>query len=182
MSKPISIGCQIRRAFSGFLLLGAIVLGIWFGLSLIQAPDAAATIRQLEEAPGQQVYQVRQTLHDQHGNTWQAIAFKRLRLDEQASVELRLVGFPGTVAIDHTQPLILTNSLGKTVAADDSSNLFEGRQPEPYIGQYNLQTLLPQLQAEIPLKLSLPTSNGEYRQLLVSPAFIQEWQALSHLE
>lgn len=100
-------------------------MGIWFGLSLFNTPNAAATIRQLEEAPGQQVYQTRQTLYDQHGNPWQAIA--------------------------------------------------------PYIGQYNLQPLLPQLQAEIPLKLSLPTSNGEHRQLLVSPAFMQEWQTLAQL-
>jgi hypothetical protein len=37
---------------------------------------------------------------DQHGNTWQAIAFKRIRPDGQTSFDLRLVGFPGVADID----------------------------------------------------------------------------------
>jgi hypothetical protein len=174
------MGCRIRKFFSGLLLLGAIALGIAWGLGLLHPPTAAA-IRQLEEAPGQIVYQSRQTLKDQHGNNWQAIAFKRIRPDGQTSFELRLVGFPGVVEIDRTQPLILTDSLGKTLAAADASNdLFtENHRPEPNIGQYDLQPLLPQLQAEIPLKLTLPTLSGEAVRLSIAPSFTQEWQTVA---
>ena len=67
------------------------------------------------------VYQSRQTLKDQQGSSWQVIAFKRNRPDQTATLYLRLVGFPGTVALDHSQPLILTDLLGKTLTATDVS-------------------------------------------------------------
>ncbi|UBF30640.1 DUF3122 domain-containing protein (plasmid) [Kovacikia minuta CCNUW1] len=160
--------------------MGAIVLGILLGLGILNSPRAAAAIQQLEEAPGQMIYQSRQSLKDQHGNTWQAIAFKRIRSDGKTSFDLRLVCFPGVTEIDHSQPLTLVNSLGKKLAADDTSNnLFaETAKPEPNVGQYNLQPLLPQLQAEIPLKLSVSTIKREVIHLSIPPSLIQEWQAV----
>jgi len=83
---------------------------------------AVSNIRELKEASGEMVYQARQTLKDQHGNNWQAIAFERIRNDGQTSFFLRLVGFPNVAEIDRSQPLTLTNSLGKILTATDSSN------------------------------------------------------------
>ncbi len=178
------MGCRIRKIFSWLLLLGAIVLGVLLGLGLLNPPSAAAAIRQLEEAPGQVVYQSRQTLKDQHGNSWQAVAFKRIRPNGQTSFELRLVGFPGVVEIDRSQSLTLTNSFGKTLTATDvTSNIFtEATQPEPNVGQYDLQPLLPQLQMGIPLKLTLPTISGEAVSLSISPLLIEEWQTVASQE
>lgn len=178
------MGCRIRKFFSGLLLLGALVLAVLLGLGMLNPPSAAAAIRHLEEAPEQIVYQSRQTLKDQHGNGWQAVAFKRIRPNGQSSFELRLVGFPGVVEIDHAQPLTLTNSLGKTLTATDvSSNIFtEAAKPEPNVGQYDLQPLLPQLQMEIPLELTLPTLSGEAVSLSVSPLLIEEWQTVASHE
>jgi len=147
-------------------------------------PNAAAAIRQLEEAPGQVVYQSRQTLKDQHGNSWQAIAFKRILADGKTSFNLRLVGFPGLDEIDHSQPLTLTNSLGKTLsAADASSKIFtETTKSEPNVAQYDLQPLLPQLLAEIPWKLKLSTSTGEAISLSIPTSLVQEWQTVADYE
>jgi hypothetical protein len=174
------MGCRIRKFFSWLLLLGAIVLGILLGFGILTSPNAAAAIRQLEEAPGQIVYQSRQTLNDQHGNAWQAIAFKRSRPDGKTSVALRLVGFPGVVEIERSQPLTLTNSLGKTLTARDaSSDLFTGTaDPVSSVGQYDLQPLLAQLQTEIPLQLLVSTTHGEAIRLSVPPSLVQEWQSL----
>jgi len=178
------MGCRIRRILSWLLLLGAIVLGFLAGLELLHPPAAAAAIQKLEEAPGQTVYQSRQSLKDQYGNTWQAIAFKRIRANGETSVELRLVGFPGVVEIDHAQPLTLTNSLGQHwVAVDDSNEIFAGViDPEPNVGQYNLQPLLPELQAELPLKLTLPILNVKAVHFTVSPSLVQEWQVVANYE
>jgi hypothetical protein len=164
------------------MLLGAILLGLLLGLGILNPPIAAAAIRQLEEKPGQIVYQSRQNLKDEHGNTWQAIAFKRIRPDGQTSFDLRLVGFPGVVEIDRTQPITLTNSLGKALTAnDDSSDLFtDAAQPASNVGQYNLQPLLSELQTEIPLILSLPTMAREPTILSVSPSVVQEWQSVAN--
>ncbi|MBI4781695.1 MAG: DUF3122 domain-containing protein [Oscillatoriophycideae cyanobacterium NC_groundwater_1537_Pr4_S-0.65um_50_18] len=178
------MACRIRKFFSGLVLLGAVVLAILWGLGMLNSPSANATVRQLEEAPGQIVYQSRQSLKDQHGNSWQSVAFKRIRPDGQSSFELRLVGFPGVAEIDRAQPLTLTNSLGKTLTATDaSSTIFtDAAQPEPTVGQYDLQPLLPQLQMGIPLTLTLPTLGSEAVSLSVSPLLIEEWQTVANYE
>ena len=174
------MNCQTRKFFSWLLLIGAITIFALIGLGILDTPNASAAIRQLEESPNQMVYQARQSLKDQHGNTWQTIAFKRVRPDGNSSFELRLVGFPNLVAIDHAQPLTLTNSLGKALIANDtSSNIFkEGSQPN--VGQYDLQPLLSELQAEIPLKISLPTLKGDAISLSVPPSLVAEWQTVAN--
>lgn len=174
------INCFVRKIFSRLAFLGVLVLTLFLGLEILPTPHAVAAIRQLEEAPGQMVYQSRKSLKDQLGNTWQAIAFKRIRSNGKMTIELRLVAFPGVVEIDHTKPLLFTNSLGKTLTVPDvSGNIFtEGTVPEPNVGQYDIEPLLPQLQAEIPLKLTLPTLHGDAINLSVSPSFVQDWQTL----
>jgi hypothetical protein len=175
------MACRIRQFFSGLLLISVIVLGLLLVLGVLNPPSAAAAIRQLEEAPGQMVYQSRQGLKDQHGNSWQTVAFKRVRLDGRTSFELRLVGFPGMVDIDHNQSLTLTNSLGKTLLAEDvSHHIFnDGHSSETNVGQYDLQPLLSQLQTEIPLVLLLPILNHEPVRLAVSPSLVQEWKVVA---
>jgi len=171
---------RVKKMFSQFLLLGSLVLTLFLGLGMFTTPHAVAAIRQLEEAPGQMVYQSRETLKDQHGGSWQAIAFKRISPNGKISFQLRLVGFPGGVEIDRSQPLLLTDSLGKTLtAADTSSTIFTDLSaPEPHVSQYNILPLLPELQAEIPLKLTISTLGDEAIDLSVSPSFVQEWKTL----
>lgn len=175
--------CYIRKLFSWLLLFGAIVLGLFLGLGILNPPIAAAAIRQLEEAPGQVVYQSRQTLPDQVGNVWQAIAFKRIRADGTTQVNLRLVGFPGVSDIDHAQPLKITNSLGVIFTAPDiSSTIFtQANQSESNVGQYDLEPLLDQIQTEIPLQLTLPLLSHKTVSLSIAPPLIQEWQTVAHL-
>lgn len=179
-SIPLEMSYQIRKFFSLLMLVGAIAIFALIGFGVIDTPNVSAAIRQLEEAPNQMVYQSRQSLKDQHGNTWQTVAFKRSRPDGNSSFELRLVGFPNLVAIDHTQSLTLTNSLGKTLTAvDTSSNIFkEGAQGN--VGQYDLQPLLADLQAEIPLKIALPTLKGDVISLSIPPSLVAEWQTVAN--
>lgn len=173
--------CHVRQFLSWLLLLGALVLFLFLGLGIFPAPPAAAAIRQFEEAPGQLVYQSRQTLPDQYGNRWQAIAFKRILSNGNSSFYLRLVGFPGVAEIDHSKPLTLTTSLGQALMPlDASSQIFSNTAtPEPNVGQYDLQPILPQLQAEIPLLLTLPTTNSASVVLQVPSSFVQEWQTIA---
>jgi hypothetical protein len=144
-------------------------------------------MRQLEEAPGKTVYQSevsqsRQILKDQQGRSWQAIAFKRTLPDRVDSIYLRLVGFPGTADIDHSQPLTLTNSMGKTfTAADVSHDMFTDQtQVEPDVGQYDLQPILMQLDLAMPLRLTLATLDHSEISLNVSPNVVEEWRSLTN--
>ena len=138
---------------------------------------ANAALSHLEEAPGQILYQSRTALRDKENDTWQAIAFKRVRPDGTDIVYLRLVGFPGTASINRMQPLVLTTSLGQTLTANEvSAKIFTDSPPEPNVGQYDLQPVLPQLRSEVPLKLNLPSEDGLIVELNVPPGSIQERQ------
>ncbi|PAX52476.1 DUF3122 domain-containing protein [Brunnivagina elsteri] len=168
---------SISRFIGATLILGMLVWTLTINMAI--AP-VRATIRQLEEAPGQMVYQSRQTLKDQHGNIWQAIAFKRVSPNGKSSFELRLVGFPGVVEIDRSKPLLLADSMGKTLAANDNSSIIftDLSAPDSNVGEYDIQPLLPQLQPEIPLSLTLPIVGGETINLSVPASFVQDWQTL----
>ncbi|MGB3518665.1 MAG: DUF3122 domain-containing protein [Elainellaceae cyanobacterium] len=169
---------SILRFVSSVLIAGMLVWTMTLNGAI--AP-AQAALRQLEEAPGQIVYQSRQTLQDQQGNSWQAIAFKRLRPNDTDIIYLRLVGFPGTADIDHSQPLVLTDSMGKTLtAADISQEMFTDKtQLKPDVSQYDLQPILMQLESAIPLRLTLPTLDQSEITLNVSPEMLEEWRSLT---
>lgn len=173
---------QIQRTVS--LLVVTAFIGLVLLCSVCSTPSAFAAIRQLEEAPGQIVYQSRQTLKDQHNTSWQAIAFKRIRPDGNTSFYLRLVGFPGAAEIAHSQPLTLTNSMGQILnAVDASSQIFtDARLPEPNVGQYDLQPILSHLRVELPWHLSVPMTHDETIVLHVPQFLVQEWQTVAHRE
>ncbi|MGA9380866.1 MAG: DUF3122 domain-containing protein [Phormidium sp.] len=173
----------ILRFIGSTFILGMLVWALTINLAI--APSQAA-IRQLEEAPGEtvyqsEVYQSRQILKDQEGGSWQAIAFQRTLPDRADSLYLRLVGFPGTANLDHSQPLTLTDSMGKTlIAADVSHDMFteDQTQMEPDVGEYDLQPILMELESAIPLRLILPTLDQSEIILNVSPNVVEEWRSL----
>ena len=171
-------GYRMGQTLARLLWIGVLVLLLLFGFGLLAAAPTAAKIHFLEEAPGQMIYQSRQSLQDADGHSWQAIAFKRIDAsDRPATVFLRLVGFPGAVDLDHTQPLTLISSLGDTLTAPDvSSQIFADNPPEPNVGQYNLQAILPQLGTAIPLRLSLATTQGSPVELSIAPTVLEEWK------
>jgi Protein of unknown function (DUF3122) len=141
---------------------------------------AFATVTQIEEAPGQMLYQSRQNLRDRTGKSWQVVAFKRVRPDGSEMVSLRLVGFLGAVELDHNQPLTLTTSMGQTLTAKDVTNeISQGANTLANVGEYDIQTVLPQLHSEIPLELTLPMLTGGAIELQIPSIAIQEWQTIA---
>lgn len=149
-------------------------------LAVCSPLSASAAITQIEESPGQMLYQSRQNLWDQTGKSWQVVAFKRIHPDGSAILSLRLVGFPGAVELDHTQPLTLTTSMGQTLTAKDvSSEISQDTPTLANVGEYDIQPVLPQLQAEIPLQLTLQMITGSAIKLQIPFTAIQEWQTIS---
>jgi hypothetical protein len=152
----------------------------WF-IAFADILPAYAAIRTFEEAPGQVLTQSRTTLKDGFGNRWQAIAFKRTKPDGSELVALRLVGFPGAFTIDRSRPLMLKDSLGNTLTAEDASApiFTDTDNPEPHIGQYDLQPILGDLRPELPLELQLPVIDGDPVVLQLTPRTVQEWQRVA---
>ena len=151
-----------------------------FGL----AQPAIAEVTQIEEYPGQMLYQSRQNLRDQTGKAWQAVVFKRIHPEGTNTVSLRLISFPGVMEFDHNQPLTLLTSLGKALTANDiSNNISQDNAPPPNVAEYDIKAVLPQLKVglkvEKPIQLTLPVTTGSAIELEIPSTIIQEWQTLS---
>jgi Protein of unknown function (DUF3122) len=131
-----------------------------------------ATVTQIEEAPGQMLYQFRQNLRDRTRKSWQVVAFKRVRPDGSAMVSLRLVGFLGVVELDHNQPLTLT-------AKDVTNEISQSATTLANVGEYDIQPVLLQLHSEISLELTLPMLTGGAIELQIPSIAIQEWQTIA---
>ncbi|MGY6529644.1 MAG: DUF3122 domain-containing protein [Cyanobacterium sp.] len=168
------------KGFKINLIQGVTILCLWI-LLIIGCPfPAFATVTQIEEYPGQMLYQSRQNLQDQMGNYWRAIAFKRIHPEGSASISLRLIGFPGGVSLDHTQPLILITDFGQTFSAKDiSDDISQNTSSLGNVGEYDFNSVLPQLQESVPLTLSLSTIDGESISLSVPSFIIEEWKSLT---
>ena len=170
---------ELPRLINLARILLALVLALF--ISFADVLPAQAAIRTFEESPGQVLTQSRTTLKDEFGNRWQAITFKRTKPDRSEIVGLRLVGFPGAVTIDRSYPLTLTDSLGNTLTAEDASApiFTDADNPEPHIGQYDLQPILDDLRPELPLELQLPVLQGDPVVLQIAPQTIQEWKQVA---
>ena len=154
-------------------------LGLLLGLLLlvvgISSPPMGAVILRHQEGLGQMLYQSRQTLRDPRGNSWQAIVFKRTQPDGESNLVLRLVGFPGTVALDHPCPLTIVSSLGQKFTTTDITDRILTEEDISNVGQYDLQPVIWSLRPELPIKLSLETQENAKISLFVSSRVIQEW-------
>lgn len=157
------------------LLCSAVVLLIWMSLWVI-SPPAIASIRTIEEAPGQILVQSRHTLRDNGGNSWQVVLFKRVKNGALANINLRLVGFPGAAEFAPGKPLQILTGEGKIFTAVDS---FSGKSPAPNVGEYLLEDILPQLPINSSLRLLLPLAGEKTAQLEIPLPVVLEWQNIA---
>jgi len=175
-NSTILIWCGMRRWLSRLLLLGAFVLLMFIGWGSVTPPSAVASIRQIEEAPGQILYQSRHTLQDETGQSWQIVLFKRVKAGEAKDISLRLVGFPGMAEFAHPEPLKITTNTGKVLEAED---LFADQSPGANVGQYNIREVLSQLPTATGVTLSLPMKSDRTTSLRVPSVVILEWQTVA---
>ncbi len=165
---------QIRRLIVSGITAFIIVIGslMW------AAPNAFATFTQHEEMPGQILFKAKQTLSDQEGYSWQVIVFRQVYPNRHDDVYLRLVGFPGMVAIEHDQPLVLRNKKGDSfLVQPDPGELTKNRiSPDFHVGQYRLEELVAQLNPTVDWQAVIPTKNPKGRVLKIPSTLIQEWQ------
>ena len=178
---------RIRGSVSRLVLFVSLLFTLLFAPPAIalSSTSVIALLDSHQEAPGQVLYKSFRTVKDSHGRPWQAIAFNQTCADGRHNFQLRLVGFPGTAAIDRDRPLKLKTALGQTfVATDTSAQLFKvGTTAESNVAQnvaqYDLQSVVSHLPKLIPLRLTLPILDDDNIRFLIGPAVIQEWQSVA---
>ncbi|MBD2359050.1 DUF3122 domain-containing protein [Tolypothrix sp. FACHB-123] len=154
------------------LLLAIVTTFIFLGLDISVSKRAIAAITQLESVPGEIIYRSQLKLEDQSGHVWQVIFWKQVYPGHPSSINLRLVGFPGSAELIHPQPLRITKATGEVLIAPD---VFLESAPVPTIGQYNFQDILPKLTVE-PLLLGIPLPGEKFINISVPQSVVKEWQ------
>ncbi|MEM8830509.1 MAG: DUF3122 domain-containing protein [Cyanobacteria bacterium P01_G01_bin.19] len=166
---------QIRGFLSKLTLIAAIVLLLFIGLDNFTIQPAFASIRQMEEAPGQILVQSRHTLKDDRGNSWQVVLFKRTKADGSSTIHLRLVDFPGLADFAHPKSLTITTNTGNSFKAED---VFAEKAPAFNVGEFDLRNILSQLPVT-KLNLSLIMKGDKTTQLSIPSEVVLEWQSVA---
>ena len=166
---------RIRGFLSQLVIAIALVSSIFIGLNSFTTQPAFASIRQMEEAPGQILVQSRHTLKDNRGNAWQVVLFKRTKADSSSTIHLRLVDFPGLADFAHPKSLIITTNKGNSFQAED---VFAEKAPAANVGEFDLQDILSRLPVS-KLNLSLAMKGDKTTQLSIPSEVVLEWQSVA---
>lgn len=154
------------------LLLAIVTIFMFLGLGSLYTETVIASVEQPETASAEILYRSQTRLADQSGKVWQVVLFKQVYPGQGETLNLRLVGFPGSAELIHPQPLKITTDTGKVLKAAD---VFLEEAPAPTIGQYDFHDILPELTTE-PLVLSIPQPGDRSININVPQRVVQEWQ------
>jgi len=171
----------IYKKFGHIFTVGVLTTFIFLGLGSFTCQIAIAhhsleiaVVTKIEETSGEVLYRSQTKLDDNLGKVWQVVLFKRAYPGEKSNINLRLVGFPGSVELIHPQPLRITSKTGQTWNASD---IFLDEAPAPTIGQYDLTEILPQLPTEV-VTLAIPLPGDKSINISVPIKVVKEWKLL----
>jgi hypothetical protein len=135
-----------------------------------------AEVQMLKEGTNQILFQTRRQLKDEHGQNWQAIAFKRVSQGKPATFQLRLVVFPGQTEPKHPKSAVLGIAGAATILLQDiTERVGNASTPPTGVSQYDLEKAIPALRTASSAILSLSMTNGQTTTLKLSKNVLNEW-------
>lgn len=137
---------------------------------------ALASIHTYPEATDQVMWRSLQTLRDRSDQAWQVIFYKRVKAGQIDCLNLRLVSFPGKVELAHDAPLKITTGTGASWTAPE---VLTTPFLTPNAAEFDLQSLMSQLNSEPPLQLKIPLQHQLEANLLVPPFVVREWRQVT---
>ena len=116
-----------------------------------------------------------ESLKDLDYQTWQIIVYPSSQ--ESKNLILRIVGYPGSLRIDHPTSLMV-NSGRKTWDLKDitKNSKINVESLNDSAAEFDLSTLIAELDKNRPLRLSLP---GLINDLPIPPYLVREWRSLA---
>lgn len=160
-----------KSNFAKIIIVLLLALIINFSIS----EEGFANIIQQMEGQEQVLYQARNRLLDDQGNSWQTILFKRVKEGKIIDLNLRLVGFPDVVKFNHPQDLIVTTLNDQDMKARDE---FAEKPPAENVGQYDFKNILPVSIEQKSLTLLLPIQEKSLTLKIPYPVLL-EWQEIA---
>tara|TARA_Y100001968_G_scaffold14997_1_gene12120 strand:+ start:207 stop:701 length:495 start_codon:yes stop_codon:yes gene_type:complete len=116
-----------------------------------------------------------ESLRDLDYQTWQIIVYPSSK--ESKNLVLRIVGYPGSLRIDHPTSLIVSSGRKNWNLKDITkiSNIKAGTFNDS-AAEFDLSTLIDDLDKNRPLRLRLP---GLITDLPIPPYLVSEWRSLA---
>ncbi len=156
----------IVRALVPFVLVS--------GLLAFNPNTILASIQSTTDESGQELKRSLESLRDVEFQTWQVVAYQKDSSPE--SLALRIVGYPGTLRIDHPTPLQVQSGTKNWELEDITiynSQLSED--PRQAAAEFNLFPLINQLRNNRPLRFKL---SNVIVDLPIPPYVVEEWRSL----
>jgi len=150
------------------------IISLCLSLILAVNPPAFASIHKYPETAERVMFRSVQSLRDTDEKAWQVVLYKRVKSGVVKSLNLRLVGFPGT-ELQHPVPLKVAAGKREIGNANDIWN--ESGLPIN-VGEYDFKSIITQLESNRPLLLNFPVKNQKEIELLVPPFAVREWRLL----
>ena len=153
-----------------FLLL----ISLCFLFSAFITPYSAYAEVNETELNGEMLKASSEFLRDLDYETWQLVAYKYP--EEDGKLLLRVIGYPGSLRIDHPLELRVDSGRKEWLLEDKTllnSNLAnDSRQAA---AEFDLESLISDISKNRPLRLSL---DGVFSELPVPPFLVEEWRSL----
>ncbi len=156
----------VRKVFICLLVLAALILS--------DCSTADAKLQSNTSKDGLQYHISLESLRDLEFQTWQLVVYKKEVSGE--NLILRVVGFPGTLRLDHPTPLLV--KAGRRVWELEDITLANPdllNDPRAAAAEFDLLPFLVTLNKNRPLRLLL---EGSFTELPVPPYLVSEWRSL----
>ncbi len=150
------------------------IISLCLYLIFAVSPPAFASIHKYPETADRVMFRSVQSLRDTEDKAWQVVLYKRVKSGAVNSLNLRLVGFPGT-ELQHPVPLKV--AAGKLEIGKANDIWMESDLPIN-VGEYDFKSIMTQVESNRPLLLNLPVKNQKETKLLVPPFAVREWRLL----
>ena len=160
----------LRNSFR--LIISCLLICCCFFTSAIKSnADSKVTLNDQKK----EIKRSLESLKDLDYQTWQIIVYPCSK--ESKNLILRIVGYPGSLRIDHPTSLMV-NSGRKTWDLKDitKNSKINAESLNDAAAEFDLSTLIAELDKNRPLRLSLP---GLINDLPIPPYLVREWRSLA---
>ena len=115
-----------------------------------------------------------ESLRDLDYQTWQIIVYPSPKVSK--SLILRIVGYPGSLRMDHPTDLIVNSGRRKWELKEITKKKVKIETLDDSAAEFDLSPLIAELDKNRPLRLSLP---GLINDLPIPPYLVSEWRTLA---
>jgi len=165
---------KITNSINKFLVKSLLFIFLLMGLFVLAPIQVSAEIAETE-INSEMINASSEFLRDLDYETWQLVAYKSSFNDDKLT--LRIIGYPGSLRIDHPLNLQVDSGRKEWLLADKTLLNDElAKDSRQAAAEFDLEQLIQDINQNRPLRLSL---DGVFSELPVPPFLVKEWRSLN---